>query len=163
MAAIGFLMRLALATSSAEASFLHIVPGLRVRLLSDEVSFMEAFQRFPDDELNGISPVKLERLGQEAIILASYHDNTVTCRFDDGAQHDMPIEAIEPTAGGGVHESQVGVKICATVCMHAHTCAHGHMRSCMPPNRAMARGARLQVDKTRRQHISLPILSSQQY
>ena len=141
MAAIGFLMRLALATSSAEASFLHIVPGLRVRLLSDEVSFMEAFQCFPDDELNGISPVKLERLGQEAIILASYHDNTVTCRFDDGAQHDMPIEAIEPTAGGGVHESQVGVKICVRPCACMHT--HARMGTCV---RACPQIAQLRVE-----------------
>ena len=72
---------------------LEIVVGLRTRLLTDEVSFKEAFSRFPNDEPNGLSPDKLKRLGQEAEILEVYDDATVTCRFDDGVQHDMPIEA----------------------------------------------------------------------
>ena len=74
--------------------FLQIVRGLRIHVLSDETSFREAFLRFPNDELNGISPAKLERLGQEAVILNAYSDYTVTCRFDDGAQYDMPADAL---------------------------------------------------------------------
>ena len=70
------------------------VPGTRVRLLSSETLFREAFSRFPNDELNGYSTAKLERLGQEAEILQEYSDRTVTCRFDDGVRHDMPIEAL---------------------------------------------------------------------
>ena len=72
---------------------LEIVVGSRTRLLIDEVSFKEAFSRFPNDEHNGLSPNKLKRLGQEAEILEVYTDGTVTCRFDDGVLHDMPVEA----------------------------------------------------------------------
>ena len=36
---------------------LEIVVGLRMRLLTDEVSFREAFSRFPNDEPNGLSNV----------------------------------------------------------------------------------------------------------
>ena len=75
---------------------LEIALGSRMRLLIDEVSFGEAFSRFPNDEVNGLSPDKLKRLGQEAEILEVYSDGTVTCRFDDGVRHDMPIEAFSP-------------------------------------------------------------------
>ena len=70
-----------------------IALGSRMRLLIDEVSFKDAFSRFPNDKLNGLSPDKLKRLGHEAEILDVYTDGTVTCRFDDGVQHDMPVEA----------------------------------------------------------------------
>ena len=73
---------------------LDIALGSRMRLLSDEASFREAFSRFPNDDINGLSPDKLMRLGQEAQILQTYTDGTVTCRFDDGAQHDMPVEVL---------------------------------------------------------------------
>ena len=70
-----------------------IGPGMRVRLLSDEQLFRESFSRFPNDEVNGFSPDKLQRLGHEAEILQTYTDRTATCRFDDGVRHDMPVEA----------------------------------------------------------------------
>ena len=69
--------------------------GSRVRLLSDEALFREAFLRFPNDELNGLSPAKLERLGWKAEVLEKYADRTLTFRFEDGVQLDMPSEAIE--------------------------------------------------------------------
>ena len=70
------------------------VPERRVRLLGDETSFRAAFSRFgPNDEQNGLTLAKLERLGQEAEILRAYSDGTVTVRFDDGVEHDMPMEA----------------------------------------------------------------------
>ena len=72
----------------------EIALGSRVRLLSDEASFREAFLRFPNDAVNGLSPEKLKRLGQEAEILAVYLDGTVGCKFDDGVQHDVPVEAL---------------------------------------------------------------------
>ena len=79
---------------------LEITKGLRVRLLSDETSFNESFRRFPNDEVNGLSSAKLDRLGQEVEILETYADETVTCRFDDGVQYDMPIEAFGLRASG---------------------------------------------------------------
>ena len=71
-----------------------------MRLLIDEMSFKEAFSQFPNDGLNGLSPDKLKRLGQEAEILEVYDDATVTCRFDDGVQHDMPLEAFSNVRHG---------------------------------------------------------------
>ena len=73
---------------------LEIALGSRVRLLSDEASFREAFSRFQTDEVNFLTPKKLERLGQEAEIVEVYNDATVTCRFEDGGHHDVPIEAL---------------------------------------------------------------------
>ena len=92
--------------------------GSRMRLLIDEMSFKEAFSRFPNDGLNGLSPDKLKRLGQEAEILEVYDDATVTCRFDDGVQHDMPIEAFS-NAG---HIAAVHVRACVCVCVRACVC-----------------------------------------
>ena len=69
--------------------------GSRVHLLDDEALFLEAFSRFPNDEVNGLNPAKLEKLGQEAEILEAYSDHTVKCKFDDGAMHDMPVEALD--------------------------------------------------------------------
>ena len=65
-----------------------------VHLLSDEASFREAFSRFPNDAVNGLSPDKLKRLGQEAEVLQTYDDSTVKVRFDDGLEHDLPVEAL---------------------------------------------------------------------
>lgn len=65
-----------------------------VHLLSDEASFREAFSRFPNDAVNGLSPDKLKRLGQEAEVLQIYEDSTVKVRFDDGLEHDLPVEAL---------------------------------------------------------------------
>ena len=71
------------------------LPERRVRLLGDETNFRAAFARFgPNDELNGLTLAKLERFGQEAELLHAYDDGTVTVRFDDGREHDMPIEAL---------------------------------------------------------------------
>ena len=75
-----------------------MVPGRRVRLLGDKTSFRAAFSRFgPNDEQNGLTLAKLERLGQEAELLHAYSDGTVTARFDDGLEYDMPVEALEAT------------------------------------------------------------------
>ena len=72
----------------------NVTLGSRLRLLGDEASFREAFSRFPNDEVNGLSQDKLKRLGQEAVILKTFADFTATCRFDDGVLHDMPMEAL---------------------------------------------------------------------
>ena len=72
-----------------------IAPGTRMRLLSGETAFMEAFSRFPNDALNGLSPAKMKRLGQAGEILRTHSDGTVSCRFDDGDQHAFPVEALE--------------------------------------------------------------------
>jgi hypothetical protein len=66
----------------------------RVRLLSSADSFQAAFARFAGDELNGFSELKLQRLGQEAIVDEVYGDRTVTCLFEDEASLDFPWEAI---------------------------------------------------------------------
>ena len=47
-----------------------------------------------NDEVNGLSPSKLGRLGQEAQIFKVYTDATVKCRFEDRDQHNVPIEAL---------------------------------------------------------------------
>ena len=72
-----------------------LIPGSRVRLLDDQVSFRLAFSRFPNDKVNGLSPAKMDRLGQEAEIVHMYRDKTFSCRFDDGVLHDLPLEAIQ--------------------------------------------------------------------
>ena len=105
----------------------NIVPGLRVRVLGDETSFREAFSHFPNDELNGISPAKLERLGQEAVILNTFVDNTVTCRFDDGAQYDMPANAFALLSETGGHSPQQSTNLHARV-VPSEYCAHLHAR-----------------------------------
>ena len=97
---------------------LEIALGSRMRLLIDEMSFKEAFSRFPNDGLNGLSPDKLKRLGQEAEILNVYDDGTVTCRFDDGVQHDMPIKAFS-NAG---HIAALHVRACVCVCVRVCVC-----------------------------------------
>ena len=99
----------------------RLVPGLRVRLLGDKASFRLAFSRFPKDEVNGLGPAKLERLGQEAEILQSYSDDTVTCRFDDGVLHDMPVETIEYTHTNREWAS-LTVRTCVLACMHVWVC-----------------------------------------
>ena len=72
-----------------------VAPERRVRLLGDETDFRAAFSRFgPNDEQNGLTLVKLGRIGQEAELLHAYDDGTVTVRFDDGREHDMPVEAL---------------------------------------------------------------------
>ena len=76
---------------------LSLAPGARVRLLSDKTLFQEAFSRFPNDAQNGLSPAKMKRLWQAAEVLHTYWDGTVSCRFDDGVQHDLPVEALEYT------------------------------------------------------------------
>ena len=83
-------------------SGLELGLGSRVRLLEDESLFREAFVRFPSDEVNGLSPDKLNRLGQEAEVLDMYNDSTITVRFDDGVRHDIPLEALEHKVGGMV-------------------------------------------------------------
>ena len=86
-----------------------IAIGSRLRLLSDEALFREAFSRFLTDEVNGLSPDKMKRLGQAAVILSTYDDFTVTCRFDDGVVHDMPIEALGYAGGqAGMFEAVAG-------------------------------------------------------
>ena len=86
-----------------------LVPGSRVRVLNSETLFREAFSRFPYNELNGYSAAKLDRLGQEADILAVYHDQTATCVFDDGVRHAMPIEAFSvPTQTSDGETGHVG-------------------------------------------------------
>ena len=100
------------------SSLIETALGSRMRLLIDEVPFKEAFSRFPNDRRNGLSPDKLKRLGQEAEILNVYDDGTVTCRFDDGVQHDMPIEAFS-NAG---HIAAVHVRACVCVCVRACVC-----------------------------------------
>ena len=94
--AAGFVAAIVLASRGITG--LELTKGSRVRLLSDETSFRESFRRFPNDALNGLSPAKLNRLGQEVEILQMYEDETVTCKFDDGVQYDMPIEALSPHA-----------------------------------------------------------------
>ena len=84
----------AIVLASPGITGLEITKGSRVRLLSDEISFRKSFRRFPNDELNGLSPAQLNRLGQEVEILETYPDETVKCKFDDGVQYDMPIEAL---------------------------------------------------------------------
>ena len=75
------------------------VPERRMRLLGDEASFRDAFSRFgPNDKQNGLTLEKLARRGQEAYIQAAYSDGTVTVRFDDGLEYDVPIEAVEARA-----------------------------------------------------------------
>ena len=73
-----------------------VVPERRMRLLSDDKSFRDAFSRFgPNDKQNGFTIAKLGRLGQEAELLQAYTDGTVTVRFEDGLELDMPVEALE--------------------------------------------------------------------
>ena len=75
------------------------VPERSMRLLGDEASFRDAFSRFgPNDKQNGLTLEKLARRGQEAYIQAAYSDGTVTVRFDDGLEYDVPIEAVEARA-----------------------------------------------------------------
>ena len=81
---------------------IELVPGSRVRVLSDKVSFQEAFLRFRNDEVNGLSPAKLEQLGQEADIINTFSDGTATCEFALGVQHDMPVEVLEYVGQTGI-------------------------------------------------------------
>ena len=75
-----------------------LVLGAHARLLSSETLLRKSFSHFPHDEVNAYSASKLDRLGQEAEILDVHHDQTVTCEFDDGVRHDMPIEAFSVSA-----------------------------------------------------------------
>ena len=114
---------------------LEIALGSQMYLLSDEVSFRGAFSRFPNDLVNGLTPGKLKRLGQEAEILEVYNDGTVTCRFDDGVQHDVPVEALSTP-------SHTAVALVAS--------AIDADSSCLPPHGAFAR--------FERSHIGLSML-----
>ena len=67
-----------------------------MRLVGDRTSFRDAFLRFnPNNELNGLTLAKLERVGREAELLDTYTDGTVTVIFDDGVAHDMPEEVLD--------------------------------------------------------------------
>ena len=118
---------------------INIVPGMRMRVLGDETSFREACSHFPNDELNGVSPAKLERLGQEAVIVNTFIDNTVTCRFDDGAQYDMPATALALLNETGGHSPQQSTHLHARV-VPSEYCAHFDARQevCTPKLSSLA-------------------------
>ena len=118
---------------------INIVPGMRMRVLGDETSFREACSHFPNDELNGVSPAKLERLGQEAVIVNTFIDNTVTCRFDDGAQYDKPATALALLNETGGHSPQQSTHLHARV-VPSEYCAHFDARQevCTPKLSSLA-------------------------
>ena len=69
--------------------------GGRIRLLADENAFRQSFARFEDDDENGFSLEKLERMGQKAT--ADYvddSDRTITAKFDDEETLDFPFESV---------------------------------------------------------------------
>ena len=65
-----------------------------VKLHADESSLSSSFARVVNDVVNGPTSDKLQRRGQEAEIMHAYGDRTVTCKFDDGAELDFPMESI---------------------------------------------------------------------
>jgi len=67
--------------------------GETICLKSCEQEFRLAFSRFEDD-LNGFSEAKLAKLGQEARVVKTYFDGTMTCEFLDLQQMDFPVEAM---------------------------------------------------------------------
>ena len=92
--------------------FARPVSGSRVRLLDDAVLFSEAFSRFSNDEVNGLNPAKLARLGQEAEVLDTHIDRTITCKFDDGEMHGMPLEALGFVYASATDHSACSVGLC---------------------------------------------------
>eukprot|EP00746_Dinoflagellata_sp_MGD_P058188 gnl/MRDRNA2_/MRDRNA2_249523_c0_seq1.p1 gnl/MRDRNA2_/MRDRNA2_249523_c0~~gnl/MRDRNA2_/MRDRNA2_249523_c0_seq1.p1 ORF type:complete len:175 (-),score=48.12 gnl/MRDRNA2_/MRDRNA2_249523_c0_seq1:103-627(-) len=67
----------------------------RVRLLASEDAFRKSFARFVGDECNGFAEKKLLRLGAKATVTEVFEDDfTVTVKFDDDVQFDLPWETI---------------------------------------------------------------------
>ena len=67
-----------------------------VQLLSDEAAFRQAFSRFHNDHVNGLTLAKLERRGQKAYVTNIFQDGTVSCFFGrfDLTVLRFPIEAV---------------------------------------------------------------------
>ena len=67
--------------------------GTCVRLLTDEIEFRNSFARFGTDPVNGLTVPKLARIGQQAKVVQTFDDETVTCKFVDGEELDFPMES----------------------------------------------------------------------
>eukprot|EP00929_Paragymnodinium_shiwhaense_P016740 TRINITY_DN12536_c0_g1_i3.p1 TRINITY_DN12536_c0_g1~~TRINITY_DN12536_c0_g1_i3.p1 ORF type:complete len:336 (+),score=91.74 TRINITY_DN12536_c0_g1_i3:51-1010(+) len=84
---------------SAKYDKIFVVPGERVRLLSDATAFRKAFSRFQGNsktaQLNGFSAAKELRRGQECTVQFGYRDKTFNCLFDDGVLFDFPFEVVD--------------------------------------------------------------------
>ena len=61
--------------------------------------FKAAFRRFPHDPTNGWNMQKHMRRGQQPRIVEVFSDKTMTVRFNDGMQFDLPWEAVTTTPG----------------------------------------------------------------
>eukprot|EP00929_Paragymnodinium_shiwhaense_P016738 TRINITY_DN12536_c0_g1_i1.p1 TRINITY_DN12536_c0_g1~~TRINITY_DN12536_c0_g1_i1.p1 ORF type:complete len:368 (+),score=96.97 TRINITY_DN12536_c0_g1_i1:51-1106(+) len=85
--------------TGSERGKIFVVPGERVRLLSDATAFRKAFSRFQGNsktaQLNGFSAAKELRRGQECTVQFGYRDKTFNCLFDDGVLFDFPFEVVD--------------------------------------------------------------------
>ena len=92
-----------------------------MRLLADEVAFRSSFANFHDD-LNGLTDEKLRKIGQEAIVVDIFDDQTMTCKFHNGEKLDFPWASVEAL-----------VSSCALLVQHAENVDHSSR--CETPRR----------------------------